>query len=306
MKKRGVKRSRAILLTVIAVVFVVFVLLPLTLTIFNGKKVGNVALISIDGPITGNGNSYLGQSTTSSQDIVYFIQEADANKQVEVILLNINSPGGSAVASDEIAVAIKATEKPTAALIREAGASGGYWIASATDYIIANRMSITGSIGVISSYMEFSGLMEKYGVGYERFVAGEKKDLGTPFRQSTKEERTILQGKMDKIHQFFIEEVAQNRQLPEAKVKELATGEFFLGVEALELNLIDEVGNAQDMEAYLKEVYDLETINYIVYEQQPGLFDLLSSVFSDFFFSTGQGIGAMFIQNNNNNNFMLM
>ena len=90
----------------------------------------------------------------------------EENKDIKAIVLEINSPGGSAVASDEIASAVKKSNKPTVAVIREAGASGGYWIASSTDHIIANRMSITGSIGVISSYLEFSGLIEKYWVGW--------------------------------------------------------------------------------------------------------------------------------------------
>ena len=107
--------------------------------------------------------------------------------------MEINSPGGSAVASDEIATAVKNAKKPVISLIREVGASGGYWVASASDYIIANRMSITGSIGVISSYLEFSGLMEKYGVGYERLVAGENKDLLTPYKKLEADQKALVQ-----------------------------------------------------------------------------------------------------------------
>ncbi|MBT5924903.1 S49 family peptidase, partial [Candidatus Woesearchaeota archaeon] len=191
MKKVVKKQSRAIpiLLTIAAVIFVIFVLLPVTFALFDGDKMGNVAIIPIEGIITANGASYLGGNTISSQDIVSFIEDADAKSQIKIIVLEINSPGGSPVASDEIAVAIKRTEKPVIALIREVGASGGYWIASATDHIIANRMSITGSIGVISSYLEFSGLMEEYGVGYEQLTAGQFKDMGTPFKKLQDEER---------------------------------------------------------------------------------------------------------------------
>jgi protease-4 len=198
------------------------------------------------------------------------------------------------VASDESATAIKQAEKPVIALIREAGASGGYWVASAADYIIANRMSITGSIGVLSSYLEFSGLMDKYGVSYERLVAGKYKDIGSPFAPLSEEERRILQGKLDKIHDFFIEEIAANRKLESSKVRELATGEFFLGVEALELGLVDELGEISTVEEYLKQTYGLTTVDYVLYEKKAGLLDLLSSVAADFSFSLGQGMGAVF------------
>ena len=114
MKKVVKKQSRAIpiLLTIAAVIFVIFVLLPVTFALFDGDKMGNVAIIPIEGIITANGASYLGGNTISSQDIVSFIEDADAKSQIKIIVLEINSPGGSPVASDEIAVAIKRTEKP--------------------------------------------------------------------------------------------------------------------------------------------------------------------------------------------------
>lgn len=287
---------KPILLTAAAVLFIIFVIGPLVLVLFDSSKTGNVAVIPINGPITGDGSSYLGQSTTSSQQIVGFIQEAGKNSNVKVIVLEINSPGGSAVASDEIASAVKKSEKPVIAVIREVGASGGYWIASAANHIIANRMSITGSIGVISSYLEFSKLMEEYGVRYERLVSGKYKDSGTPFKSLTGEERTILQGKMDKIHTFFINEIAVNRNMDPAKVRELATGEFFLGAEALDLGLVDELGDMSTAEDYIKMNYGIEQIDAVRYEKKSGLLDLLTGVFSDFSFHIGEGIGSSVLQ----------
>lgn len=288
-------RIKPILLTILAVLFTLFIIIPLVFSLFsNSNPLGNVASIPIQGIITADGGGSLGQETVSSSDIVQFIDDADKNPSVKVILLEINSPGGSAVASDEIASAVKRAQKPIVALIREIGASGGYWIASSTDHIIANRMSITGSIGVISSYLEFSKLMNQYGVGYERLVAGDLKDAGTPFRQLNTEERTLLQQKLNTIHDFFIQEVAANRKLPEASVRKIATGEFYLGVEALELGLVDELGDKNTAEDYIKKTYGLDDIDYAVYEPSKGLFDLLSGVFSDFSFHIGQGIGTSF------------
>ncbi len=288
----------AILLTVLAVIFICFVLLPFSLSMFS-TETGNVALIPIEGPITGNGDSYLGESTASSKTIVSFIEAAEENDDIEVIVLEINSPGGSAVASDEIATAVKKAKKPVVSLIREVGASGGYWIASALDYIVANRMSITGSIGVISSYIEFSELMDKYGVNYQRMVAGEKKDLGSPFRELNSEDEKLLQNKLDKIHQFFIEEIAENRGLTISEVKALATGEFYLGIEALDLGLVDLLGNKDTLEDYVRAEYSLEEIGYLVYQKEVNIFSALFGVFEEMSFNIGEGIGSIFVKSNN-------
>src|SRR3989338_154887 len=294
MKKR-VDRSKLklILLTVAAVLFVLFVVFPLFLFMIGDSKQGNVALIPIEGEITENGGQGFSTSSVSSREIVQFIEDADANPEVQVLLLDINSPGGSAVASDEIAAAVKKSSKPVVALIREAGASGAYWIASAADHVIANRMSITGSIGVLSSYLEFSGLMEKYGVGYEQLTAGERKDLGTPYKKLSDQERKILQQKLDKIHSFFIEEVAANRHLEVSTVQKIATGEFFLGVEALELGLVDQLGGKEEAEIFIQENFGLQKIDYVRYEHEIGFFELLGGVVSTFFFNVGEGIGSM-------------
>ena len=287
---------KTVLWTILIVFVVVFIFVPLLFSFFHSSKFGNIARIPIQGVITGDGASSLAQESVSSQTIVQFIHEADENSNVKVILLEINSPGGSAVASDEIASALKQTQKPVVALIREVGASGGYWIASAADHIIANRMSITGSIGVISSYLELSQLMEKYGVHYEQLMAGEYKDLGTPFRELKPDERNLLQAKLDTIHQFFIEEVAMNRNLSVAKVQRIATGEFYLGIEAQKLGLVDELGNQQTAEDYIKRTYNIETIDYVDYQEQHGLLDVLSHVTATWFFHIGQGIGSSMTQ----------
>ena len=253
----------------------------------------------------GSGSSTLGQQIASSKDIVSFIQDANKNPQIKAIILEINSPGGSPVASDEISTAIKQSPKPVVSLIREVGASGGYWVASATEYSVANRMSITGSIGVVSSYLEFSGLMEQYGVGYERLVSGNSKDIGSPFKKLNNQEKQILQKKINLIHNYFVDEVATNRNLERDHVENLATGEFYLGIEALELGLIDELGDLSTIQEYLKNNHNINKFDYIHYQRQIGLFDLFSSVASKFSFNIGQGIGSSLVNQENNNLLMI-
>lgn len=299
--KRGKDRTRLkkVVLTVLGGGMILFFIIPLMFSLFDGTKTGNVALISITGVITGDGGSYLGSSTISSKTIVSFLKDANKKDKIKAVLLEINSGGGGAVASDEIASQVKKMNKPVVALIREVGASGGYWIASASDHIIANRMSITGSIGVISSYLEFSDLMEKYGVNYERLVAGKYKDLGTSLKELKDEEKKILQSKLDTIHDFFIEEISINRQLSEEKVKKLATGEIFLGVEALNYGLIDELGDKNDAENYIKKLTGLKEIDYLTYSVKKGLLESLAGVISENFFKIGEGIGSVFVKTNN-------
>ena len=117
-----------------------------------GSLTANVAIIPIEGVITADSSSSFFDKSLSSQDIVELIEKADKNPQIKAIILEINSPGGSAVASEEIADAVKKTNKTTVAWIREVGASGAYWVASSTDHIVASKASITGSIGVIASF----------------------------------------------------------------------------------------------------------------------------------------------------------
>ncbi|MBR9683079.1 signal peptide peptidase SppA [Candidatus Woesearchaeota archaeon] len=298
-KVKRISKTARVLLIIGAVLFVLFFVLPLLFSLFDGSNFGNVAVVSVEGVITANGGGSFGTQTVSAKTVVNFLKDAEERDSVEAVLLEINSPGGSAVASDEIATQIKKMEKPVVAVIREMGASGGYWIASATDHVIANRMSITGSIGVISSYLEFSGLMEEYGVSYERLVAGEHKDIGTPYRKLASDEKEILQSKLNKIHDFFIEEVAENRGLSKEKVKKVATGEFLLGIEALNEGLVDELGDRDTAEAYLKEVSGLKKVNYINYEVKRGLLEEMLGVISGYFFNVGEGIGASLIKEGN-------
>ena len=296
-KDRGI--ARFIFLGIGIFLLLVFVIIPIISSFFSQYNLGNVALIQIKGVISSETGSMLGSATVSSSEIIEFIEDADNNEQFKVILLEINSHGGSAVASDEIAAAVKRTSKPVVAIIREMGASGGYWIASAADYVMANRMSITGSIGVISSYLEFSGLMEDYGVGYERLVAGENKDMGTPYQKLNPAQQKLMQGKLDQIHDFFIQEVAENRQMDIVEVQNLATGEFYLGVEALNLGLVDSLGDKDAITKYLQQTYSLEEVSYYLYQRPVGLLDILSSVLSDLSFKVGEGLGVSLMNSNN-------
>lgn len=284
-----------IVVILIALSFAMALVVSLFLT--DGMPVGgNAAVIPINGVILSQDGGIF-DDVASSKEIVKLIEKADKNPSIKAIVLDINSPGGTAVASDDIANAVKKTNKTTVALIGEVGASGAYWVASAADYIIANRMSITGSIGVISSYLEFAGLIEEYNVTYQRLVSGEYKDLGNPFKRLTLKERSLIQTKLDIIHDYFIEEVAENRNLSKEKVKEISTGIFYLGSEAKELGLVDELGGKDEAKTYLEKKLNI-TIEFVEYKRQRTLFDVLKQVFNENSFFIGKGIGSGILKEN--------
>ncbi len=257
---------------------------------------GNVALIPIKGElVTDEDFSFFGTDETTSTDIIKLIEKADANPSIKAIIFEINSPGGSAVASEEVSNVIKKVQKPKVAWIREAGASGAYWIASSADYIVASRMSITGSIGVIASYLEFSGLIQRYNITYEKLVSGKFKDAGTPFRELTPEERQKFQQKLDLIHQEFINRVVANRKLSKDSIRKITTGEFFLGSEALELGLIDELGSKDESLRYIENTLNISA-SIVEYKKHKSFFEALSQTINQKSFYLGKGIGSSLLE----------
>ncbi len=242
---------------------------------------GNVAVIPLHGVISVEEGGGFGSDIISSDKLIASLQKAKDNPNIKAILLDINSPGGSAVATDEISQKIKSINKTTVAVIREVGASGAYWIASSADYIFANRLSIVGSIGVYGSYLDFSGLMKRYNVTYQRLVSGEYKDMGSPYRETTKEEQKILQQLVDKMRLLFVEEVAANRNITFDEVNKLATGQIFLGAESKKMKLIDDLGTKDDALKYIEKKLNI-TAEPVEYKEKIGLKELLAEISSSF------------------------
>jgi len=252
---------------------------------------GNVAVIEIEGPIMSTQQTFMPGVT--SKQIIKHLERALEDEDIKAIILDINSPGGTPVATDEIARVVKEANKTTIAVIGETGASGAYWIATATDRVFANRMSVTGSIGVKASKVEIAGLMKDYNITYRRLVAGRLKDAGTMLKEMTPEEEQLFQKLLDKMHDEFISTVAENRNLQEDYVRSLATGFVYLGSEAKDLGLIDELGNKKDALEYLEETLDIEA-EPVTYKERAGLFSSFSAVSAESFYAMGKGIGSLF------------
>jgi protease IV len=254
--------------------------------------IGNVAVIPIEGVImTGSSGGIFAEQNAQSTDIVKMISDADSDPKIKAIIVEINSPGGSPVASDEIVRALKETNKTTVAWIREVGASGAYWAASACDVIVADRMSVVGSIGVIGSYLDFSGLMDRYNVSYERLVAGDYKDIGTPYRKLTDDERGMLQEQLDAMHEIFIIDVSENRNMSVDRVQKLATGMFYIGAEGKRLGLVDILGGQAEAVRYIEDTTGI-TAELVYYHKKLSFLEMLSVSMQKNSYSMGRGIGS--------------
>lgn len=257
---------------------------------------GNVAVVPIKGAITTGGDGdFLEDRGTDSETIVGWIKEADKDEATKAIILEIDSPGGSPVATDEIARAVKETNKTVVAVIRESGTSGAFWIATSADYVIANRMSLTGSIGVIGSHLEFAGLLEDYNVTYRRLVSGKYKDAGSRWKEMTPEEQELFQKLLDEVHWEFVKEIATSRNLPIEKISELAHGFVFTGAQAKELGLIDALGNKDDAVKYIEQKLDIKAELY-EFEPSKTIFEEALGISS---YHAGRGIGTTLLSTAN-------
>jgi protease-4 len=160
--------------------------------------------------------------------------------------VRVNSPGGSVVASDEIYHALLSFDKPVVISMADTAASGGYYIACAGDHVIAHPDTLTGSIGVISQFLTFEGLLDKIGVDAVVITTGPRKDIGSPYREMTEEEKALWREILDQVYEDFVDVVVEARGLPEEMVRELADGRVYTGQQALRLGLVDAVGTRDD------------------------------------------------------------
>lgn len=209
-----------------------------------------IALIRIEGVIL------------DAQETLGELKKFSENPYVKAIVLRIDSPGGGVVPSQEIYDAVRRVRtKSNKAVIASMGsvaASGGYYIAAATDRIVANPGTLTGSIGVIMEMANVEGLLQKIGVEGVVVKSGKYKDVGSPLRKMSDEERGLLQTVMDDVHKQFIEAVAEGRSLEVPEVQALADGRIFTGRQAKAAKLVDELGNLDDAIQLAADVVGIE------------------------------------------------
>lgn len=214
-----------------------------------------VAVINISGTIISGADSkdniFSQTSGVTSGSIMKQIREAAADDSVKALVLRIDSGGGSATAAEEVGRELKRfkekTKKPIVATMGNTGASAAYWIAAcASDKVYANATTLTGSIGVYMPYMNTEELFKKIGITSNKIKSGPYKDIMSSDRPMTPEEQAILQNIVNEIYEQFVTTVAVGRKMEESKVKTLADGRVYTGLQAKNLGLVDEIGDYYD------------------------------------------------------------
>lgn len=198
---------------------------------------GDIALVNIQGMLM------------DSRDIVRQLSEYRHNPGVRGILLRIDSPGGAVAPAQEIyneVMKLRDGPKTVYASLGTVAASGGYYIASAADYIVANPGTLTGSISAVMAFNNIEELTTKIGVKPDVIKSGKYKDVGSPLRTMKPEERKLLQNVVDDVHQQFVQAVAEGRGLPVSEVNMIADGRIMTGQQALKLKLVDELGGLEE------------------------------------------------------------
>lgn len=205
-----------------------------------------VAVIRLDGAISDSSPDYFTTQGITPGRVDDLLEQASADPAIKAVVVRVNSPGGSVVASDEIYHALLAFEKPVVVWMGEVAASGGYYISCGGDYIVAHPDALTGSIGVISQFINAEELLDEIGVQVLVITSGSRKDIGSLFREMTEEEQALWQAISDEVYEGFVALVAEARDLPLETVRDLADGSVYTGRQALELGLVDEVGTLDD------------------------------------------------------------
>ena len=255
----------------------------------------DVAEVAVEGPITrdgGGGSLPSSPRGTSADDIVDQIDRADEDDSVDALLLKLNTPGGEVVPSDDIRLAAERFDGPTIAYATDVCASGGYWIASGCDELWAREGSIVGSIGVIGSRVNASGLAEKVGLSYERFAAGDYKDAGTPLKEMDEDERAYLQGLIDDYYDTFVERVSDGRDLDADFVRD-TEARIYLGEQAHELDLVDRLGTRREIEDELADRLERDEVSVEEFEPERPLMARVGAGAQRVAYAFGAGISGL-------------
>ncbi len=218
---------------------------------------------------------------TSSKDVIEQIRQFRDNPSIKAVVVRVDSPGGAVGPAQEIYREITKTKKTkkVVASMGTVAASGGYYIASAADSIFANPGTLTGSIGVIMSYTNLQELFEKIGLSPVVIKSGKYKDIGSPTRPLKEDEKRILQQFADDIHQQFIDDVAKGRGMKVGDVRALADGRIYTGRKAMELGLVDSIGNLYDALEYAGQLGGIKGRVVPVYPPEEKNFSLIRFLF---------------------------
>lgn len=237
------------------------------------NKILVLNLTGVIGPSLSPG--FLKREESLLSHIYYRLEKASEDPRVKGVILRLDTPGGEVTATDILYTEIlnfkKETNRPVVALMMGVAASGGYYVASACDSIIAHPSSITGSIGVISMFPDFHQLMDQLGIQVNVIKSGKMKDAGSSFKKLSPKEKEIFQGIVNDLYQKFLDAVYRNRKefLSREKLKELADGRVYTASQALKLKLIDELGYFDTAKNKIHQLAGIEDAQVVVYTYHP-------------------------------------
>jgi len=251
---------------------------PLQEKELTGTGKDKIVLMDLSGVISEEerGTSFMPEPNLVAQ-LKEELKKAEQDPEVKAVVLRIDSPGGTVTASDilyhELEVFKQKTGKKVIASIMSLGASGGYYVAVASDKIVAQPTTVTGSIGVIMLNLNVKGLMEKIGVTGTPIKSGEFKDMGSPLRPMTDEEKKLFQGIIDQMYDRFVSVVADGRKnLTKEQVRKAADGRVYTAKQALDLGLIDQIGYLEDAINVAKSEAGLGEARVVTYVR-PGSYE---------------------------------
>ena len=246
----------------------------------SGDGAEKIVAVPVEGEIS-DADSTLGgvQPVTTPEGLDDALRQAAEDDSVVAVILEVNSPGGGVTASDEMHQSIldfkRESGKPVVVSMGSVAASGGYYISTAADEIVANETTLTGSLGVILPLTNFSKAADKYGITQDAITSGKFKDIGSPFKKLKPEEREILQGIVDQNYDEFVSVIVEGRGLPEKRVREIADGRIYSGEQAKELGLVDEFGGLEEAANSSRSLADVDEATVVRYTQTPAFSDLL-------------------------------
>jgi protease-4 len=246
---------------------------PLREFTLDGDARGKLLVIHVRGTLSDAPRRRLLSTRPSMvQEFVSQLRKAEKDPEIKAVLLKINSPGGTTTASDilysEIVAFKQKTQAKVVVAMMDVAASGGYYISLPADYILAHPTSITGSVGVLFIRPDVAGLIAKIGVEVEVSKTGKNKDMGSPFRQASAEEKLIIQNMIDRLGQRFVDRIAEHRRIDSQRLAEISTARIFLAEDALKLGMIDRVGYIREAVSTAKRLADLpDNAKVIVYRR---------------------------------------
>ncbi len=302
------KDSKIVISILVGGLIVISLLLLVLFTVMGGVSTlssapngDTVAIIPLQGEI-GYDSSNSSESVVTPDMIQNSISQAESDSSVSSILIDVNSPGGSPVASEEIMNSIKSSKKPVVVWISDVGASGAYLASSSADKIIASPSSMVGSIGVIMQITDLSKYYQENGINISSIKAGQYKDMGADYQPLTTTERNMLQGMVNQDYDHFIDIVSTNRHLAKNYTENIAQGKIYTGIQAKKLKLVDETGGktvALDEAAKLGGIKG--SYNVITISPTSNLLNVINNFSSMIAYSVGMGIGKD-LENSTNSN----